>query len=224
MADVVRNDLLEVHLLRLTARDCDHVDAKRHLQIGVLEEILQNAFRVAVLLDLDDGAHARAVALVADVRNAREHRLLFLTDREDFLQHVRLVDLEGQLGDDDERLAVFLLFKVRLGAHVDLSASSAVGLLHLGGFENESARGEVRRGDDLHELLERDAGVVHHRDNGVDRLHGVMRRDIGCQTHRDAGSPVDQQVRESARQKIRLLERIVKVKGKTNGVFFDVAQ
>ncbi|MPM79639.1 hypothetical protein SDC9_126678 [bioreactor metagenome] len=199
MADVVRNDLLEVELLRFAARDGDHVDPERHLQIGILEEILQDALRVAVLLDLDDGAHARSVALIANIRNAGEHRLLFLTHGEDFLQHVCLVDLKRQLGDYDQRLAVLLLFKMRLGAHIDLAAPGAIGLLHLGRFQQEATGWKVRRGDDLHQLFQRNAGVIHHRDDGIDRLHGIVRGNVCGEADRDAAGSVDQQVRETPR-------------------------
>ena len=54
------------------------------------------------LADVEDDAHALAVALVADVGDAVDP--LVLHELGDLLDEARLVDLVGDLGDDDRFL------------------------------------------------------------------------------------------------------------------------
>ena len=49
-----------------------HVDAEGLLQRRVLEEVVEHLHRLRVALELDDGPHAGAVRLVAQVADAVE--------------------------------------------------------------------------------------------------------------------------------------------------------
>ena len=101
--------------LRATLDQRQHVDAEGLLHGGVLEEVVEHLHRLGVALQLDDHAHAGAVRLVAQVADAVD--LAVLDQLGDALEQRRLVDLVGQLGDDDlEAIAAVRLLDEGLGA------------------------------------------------------------------------------------------------------------
>ena len=92
------------------------------LQCGVLEEIVEHLHRLRVALQLDDGAHPGAVRFVAQVADAVE--LAFFDQLGDALEQGGLVDLVGQLGDDDLiAVAAGRFLDERLGADHDAAAT-----------------------------------------------------------------------------------------------------
>ena len=93
---------------------------------GVLEQVVEDLVRVGVALDLDVHAHAVAVRLVAQVRDAVD--LLVLDQVGDLLEQRRLVDLVGQLGDDDRDPVALDLLERALGAHDHAAAAVGVHL------------------------------------------------------------------------------------------------
>jgi hypothetical protein len=111
----------------------------------------------------------------------------------DALNEARLVDLVGQLGDDD-RLAVTLadLLDFDAGAHREPAAPGAIGGGDLLRAVDDAAGREIRARHVLHQGRERQRRIIQQRDTGVDRFGQVMRRDIGGHAHRDAGLAVDQ--------------------------------
>ena len=224
VTDIVRNDLLQSHLLRSAARDGDHIHAERALKIRVFEQILQQLFRICILFDLDDRARSHAVALVPDVRDTGKQRLLFLADLKHMLECRRLVHLIGKLRDDDERFPVLLLFKVRFCAHGELAAPRFICLFDLVRRKQIRTRRKIRSGQNPHQLLECNVRVFHLRDDGINRFAGVVRRDIRCKTDRNARRAVHEQIRESPRQQLRLLQCVVKVQRKVDRGLIDVAQ
>ncbi len=60
----------EVHLLRLAAVQSNDVGTERCLQLTETVELVQDHVRNRIALQLDHDPHARAVALVTDVRDA----------------------------------------------------------------------------------------------------------------------------------------------------------
>ena len=91
----------------------------------VLEQVVEHLVGVGVPLALDDQAHAVAVGLVAQVGDALDP-LAGLDQLRDLLHQRGLVDLVGQLGDDDGHPALARLLERALGAHHD--AAAAVGV------------------------------------------------------------------------------------------------
>ena len=69
---------IKPELARLAVDDGQHDDAEVDLQLRVLVQIVQHDFGVLAALQLDDDAHAVAVALVADIGDAFE---LLLVDQ-----------------------------------------------------------------------------------------------------------------------------------------------
>ena len=98
---------------------------------------------------VDHHADALAVGLVAHVGDAVD--LLVARQLGDLLDQIGLVDLVGQLGDDDADLAALGLFGVGLGADDDAPASRAIGVADALAALDDAAGGEVRPTDDVRE-------------------------------------------------------------------------
>ena len=71
VADVVTEDLFEVHDDGLAVDEGEHDDAEAVLQLRVLVQLVEDDVRRAVAAQLDDDAHAAAVGLVAQICDAR---------------------------------------------------------------------------------------------------------------------------------------------------------
>ena len=111
--------------LRPAAVQRNHVGAEARLERGETPELVEDHVGDRVALDLDDDAHAVAIGLVAQIGDALD---AFLADKlRDALDQRRLVDLVGNLADD-QRLAVLAqLFDRDLGPHDDRAAAGRVG-------------------------------------------------------------------------------------------------
>ncbi len=88
-------------------------------------ELVQHDVGLGVALQLDDDAHAVAVALVAQIGDALDQ--LVAHGLGDALDQLRLVDLVGHLGEDDRVAILADLLDVGLGAHDDRAAAGLVG-------------------------------------------------------------------------------------------------
>ena len=139
------------HHLRPAADDRQHDDAEAQLQLGVLVEVVQHHLRHLAALELDDDPHPVAIGLVAQVGNPLDR--LLANEIGDPLDQLRLVDLIGNLGDDD-RLPVALLVGLDLGfrAHHDRAAAGHVRLHRALSPDDEAAGGKVRGGDEANQV------------------------------------------------------------------------
>ena len=124
--DEAANGLIESQLPRLPVehREEDHGEALLHL--GVLVELVEHDLRLRAALELDDDAHAVAVALVAHVADVVDD--LVVDQLGDALDELGLVHLVGNLGDDDRLLFLGQVFQGRPGAHQEAAAAGLVGL------------------------------------------------------------------------------------------------
>ncbi len=225
VADVGLQHLPQRQRARHAVDQRHHVDAERRLHVGVLEQLVQHDLRQHVALELDHQAHAPAVGLVADVADLGD--LLVpdeLGDLDDQPALAALLDLVGQLGDDDRLLALGQRLDVRLGLDPDLAATGRVGVADPLGAEDDAAGREVRPLEVLHQPVEVDVRVVDERDRGVDRLADVVRRDLGRHADGDARGAVDEQVRVPRRQDRRLGLAPVVVRGEVDRVHVQVAK
>ena len=78
--------------------------------------------------------------------------------------------------------------------------------------------------DNLHQVIDTHARLFDHPDTGVDHLGQVVWRDIGRHPHRNPGRTVDQQVRNLGRQHLRLVLRLIVVRGEVDRFLVDVGQ
>ena len=189
-----------------------------------LYRLLRIDLRRLALLDVHDHAHALAVALVAHVLDAVDP--LLARELGDLLDQARLVDLVGDLGDDD-RLAVALA-RLDLGAraHHDRAAAGAVGRADALAAHDEAGGREVRAGMRAITPSSRSSGVrswfSSRKVSASTTSPEVVRRDVRGHADRDPGGAVHEQVRQHGRQH-RRLDRAVVVGGLVvDGLLLDV--
>ena len=213
-------EVLEIEHLRPAAVQRDHVGAEGGLQLAEPVELVQHHVRDGVALQLDHDAHAVAVGFVAHLGDALDalvaHRF------GDLLLQGRLVDLVGDLVDDQRRAVAADFLGDDLRPHHDRAAPGRVGGADAGAAQDGAAGREVRPRHDRHQLLEVDLGPVHHGQRRVDHLAEVVRRDVGRHADRDAAGAVDEQVRIACRQDDRLLLLAVVIVLEVDGVLVDV--
>ena len=202
--------------------DGKHERAERHLQLGVLVEVVEHRVRTRVRLELDDDADlVLASRLVVEVRDAVD--LAVVDELRDGLHQARLVDLVRELANDDLLASRLRLLEVHLRAHHDPAAAGAV---HVGDVPrvDDPAGREVRSLDDTDQILGRRVRVVDQANHRVADLAEVVRRDVGRHAHRDPARAVDEQVREQRRHHDRLAHAgdVREVRAKIDGILLDV--
>ncbi len=208
--------------LRHAAHEGEVVDAERHLQLRVGEELVQDHLRRDALPEVDHDAHAVPVALVVQVGDPVD--LPFLHEVGDAHDERALVDLVGDLGDDDRVLALARGLDRHLRANDDLAPARGERFADAPAAEDEAAGGEVGAAHDLHQLVEGGLGPLDHLHDGVRDLVEVVRRDVGGHADRDAARAVAEQERECPGQHQRLFLRAVVVGAEVDGVLVDVPQ
>ena len=220
--DEVAHGLHQAHFFRLAIDHGQEDHAEALLHRGVLEELVEHDLRLASALELDDDAHAVAVALVADVADLVDDLVVHQLGHA--LDEPRLVHLVRDLGNDDRVFVLGDVLDGGLGAHHEASAAGAIGLGDSGASRDEAAGGEVRALHELQHVFERGVRIVHQRDAGIDDFCQVMRRNVGRHAHGDAVRAIDQQVRNTRRQQQRLDRGVVEVGDEIDRVLVDVGQ
>ena len=196
--------LLQVQEARLAIDQCHHVHAEGILELRLLVQIVQHHFRNDVALELNHHAHAGFVRLILNVRNAFD--LLFVDQLGNLFEQGALVHLIRQLVDDDRLLvALFQIFDVRASAHHHTAAASVVAIAHTGNAVDEAGGREVRRRNDVDQLINRHFRIGQQRQTAIDHFIEVVRRDIGRHADRDTRRAVNQQVRDLRRHDQRFL-------------------
>src|ERR1019366_586139 len=206
--------------LAVDHREEDHGEALLHL--GVLVELVQHDLRLRSTLELDDDAHAVAIALVADVRDFVDD--LFVDQLGDALNELGLVDLVGDLVDDDRRFFLGDLLGGHLGAHEEAAATGGVGLGDAGFAEDEAAGGEIRALHVAQDFEEAGVGIVHQFDGGVEDLGEVVGRDVGRHADGDAIGAVDDQRGDAGGEDGGLGGRLVVVRNEVDRLHVDVGE
>ena len=206
---------------RLVLDDGQEDDAEGGLHRCQRVELVEDHLRVLAALELHDDPDPLAVALVAQVRDPFE--LLVVDELGDALHELGLVDLVGNLRDDDGFLVpAGGLLHDRTGADLDDPPPRLVGVADSLSAVDEPGGGEVRPRNPLHELAEGGVGVPDHLDGRVDDLGEVVRRDVGRHAHRDARGAVDEQVGILGREDRRLAQRSVVVRHPVDRVLLEV--
>src|ERR1051325_10208383 len=220
--DEQADELEQPHLFRLPTGDGQQDHAERFLHLRVLVEIVEDELRFFAALELDDDAHAFAVAFVAHVRNAVN--LLILRQLGNALDERGFVHLVGDFGDDDVLAVLGDFFDGGLRAHGEAAAPGFVCRLDAFAAGNVAASREVRPGDDLEHFFERSVRLLDHQHGGIDDFAQVVRRNVGSHTHSDAARTVDQEIRHARGQNGRLFFRFVEIRGEVDGFFLDVRE
>lgn len=148
VADKALDDAAQAHLLGLSVGNGHHVDAEGDLQIRILIQRGQNGLGIHVAPELDNRAHARAVAFVADIINTAQRGLFFFAELQDFFQHGRLGDLIGHLRDDQQLAPRGAVLDMHPGPQRQLAPSGFIGGQDFRRVQQHAARwGSPGRGD-----------------------------------------------------------------------------
>ncbi len=222
MIDEAPQHVRQAQLARLPVDDGQHDDAEVHLQLGVLVEIVENHFGLLAALQLEDDAHAVAIALVANFRNAFDLFLVHQAGRG--FDQPGLVHLVGDFGDDDGLAILAEFFGRGLGAQLERAAALGEVIENALAAENESAGGEIRTLHQIHDLAQVRVGLLHQQNGGVDDLGEIVRRDVGGHADRDAGRSVDQQIRNARGQDFGLHAPFIEVGPEIDGLFVQIFQ
>ena len=220
--DVVVQHFLERHDARHAVDEREHDHAEAHLQLRVLEQLVQHHLRHGALLELDDDVDALAICRVVDVADLGQ--LLVAHELAELLQQAVAVHLVGDLGDDDLRLAALQLLDAVPRADGEAAAAGLVRVDDAGLAHDLAACGEVGAGEHLHQVLGRAVGVVQLQAHGVDGLAQVVGRDVGGHADRDARRPVHEQVGEPGGKHRGLGERLVVVGLEVHRLLVEVLQ
>ncbi len=168
--EVVDQHLLEGEQAGLAIDQGDHDQAKGDLHRRLPEELGQDGARLDGAGHLDGQAHALAVGLVAQVGDP--FQLAVAHQLGDALDEAGLVDLVGQLGDDDAAAVAAHLFDVKLGLDGEPAAAHGVGVeddvvavavVALAGVAvDNAAGGKVGALDEPGQVLDRDVVEAGH--------------------------------------------------------------
>src|SRR5579884_1777463 len=150
--------LHQPHLARLVVghRQQDHAEAG--LQVGVLVKLVENDLGLLAPPQFQHDAHAVAVALVADVGDALD--LLLLHQLGDALDQLGLVDLIGNLGDDDGAAILADALHAGLGAKDEGAAPALISLDDARLAVQNAAGGKIGPLDVFHQVGELGLRIV----------------------------------------------------------------
>ena len=159
-------------------------DAEGRLHLRVLIELVQHHLVGRVAFELNDDAHPVTVRLIAQIGDALEAPVL--DELGDRLDQVGLVDLVGELRDDD-RLAVALeLLRLDLGADPQAAAAGLIGVPDPVAPADDRARRKIRPLHMPRQPGRVEVGIVDERAGGAHDFSQVVRRDVRRHAHRDA--------------------------------------
>ena len=225
VGDEVVDQVLEGQLLGLPIHQRQHDGVEGGPQRRPLVQVVQDHRGLRAARQLDHHPDAPAVRLVTDFSDAHQGFVPHQTG--DFFDQGGLVDLVGQLADDDALpvgIAARHVLDFGHRFHDHAPTPGGVHVAHPGQASDPAGRRKVRRGDDLHQLVDVARRVVDDVVDSVADLAQVVRRHVRRHAHGDPGRPVDQQVRHPRRQYLRLLEGIVEVIGEIHGLLVNVRQ
>ena len=208
--------------LLLVVHQCQHDDAEIGLQGGLLKQIVQHHLTVGILFQLNDNAHTVAVGFVPQVADAIQPLVLYLLGNG--FNQLALVDLVGQLGDNDALAILIKGLELRFGTHHHLASAGGVGGANAAASHDDAAGGEIRAGNVLHQVCQGAFRVIQHTHAGVNHLGEIVGRNIGGHAHGDAGGAVDQQIGEPGGQHPGFLPAFIEVGVPVHGLLFDVPE
>ena len=206
----------------LVIHQCQHIDRKGGLKLGLAEQAVEHHLRVGVPLQLNDHPHTVAVGLVPDIGNALQPLVLHLIGKA--LDQHPLIDLIGKLRNNDAGAVMAKLLKFMPRPDHNAAPACCIGRPDTGPAHDNALCGKIRSLDVLHQIGEGGIGVIQHADARADDLPQIVGRDIGGHTNGNAAGAVYQQVGEAGGKDTGLLPALVEVGVPVHGVLFDVPQ
>ena len=146
--------LQQRHLLGPALVDAEQDDAVALLHLGQLVELVEDYARLGVALEFDDGAHAVAIGLVADVADTLDAFLVHELGHP--IEHASFVHLVGDFANDDRRPRAALVgLDGRQSPHGERAAAGKVRLSNCLASEQLPASRKIRTRYDIEDFLVR---------------------------------------------------------------------
>ena len=122
------------------------------------------------------------------------------------------------------RLAAVDVLEMAPGAHDDAAAAGAVAVAHAGKAVDDPGGREVRRRDDLHQLVDRALGLRSRCRQASTTSLRLCGGNVRRHADRDAARAVDQQVRQPRRQHQRLFLLAVVVRPEVDRLLVEIGE
>ncbi|MDI2022939.1 hypothetical protein PJL18_03483 [Paenarthrobacter nicotinovorans] len=207
--------------LRLPIHQRDIVDPEGIFHGRVAVQLLQHGIGIEAVFELDHQTQTVvAVREVHDVADACQ--LLGIDGILDLLDDLFGAHHVGEFRDHQAGAAGGQLLHLHLGACLEGSTTGGIGIPDPVQSHDAAARGQVRTGDEAHDLIQGGVGVGDQVPGGRNDFHQVVRSHVRRHANGNAGSAVDQQVGESCRKDFGLRELVVVVRDEVHHVFIEV--
>ena len=215
-------NIFQVHDLRLTMVQCNHVDTKGDLELSLGIQVVQYNLAHRVAFDFNHDAHAVFIRFVT--QRADAFNTFFFYQLGDFFNQTRFVHLIRDLVNNDGFTAGFgVRFHFGAGTDINLATSGAVRFFNTTTTVDDRRRREVWTRDVFHQPFNADVFILNIGQAAVDHFRDVMRWNVGCHTDGDTGRTVHQQVRDFRWHNVRNAFRAVIVINEINRLFFQVS-
>ena len=191
--------------------------------MGLLVKIVEHDFGHCAALEFDHQTHTGFVGFVLNVTDVFD--FLFVHQLGHALLQSLFVDLVRQfIHDDGLALAPVNVFKMAFGTHDHAASTRAVAFFDTADAINDAGGGKVRRGHDLHQIVDGGIRMAQHVQAGVHDFIQVVRRDVGGHAHRNARRPIHQQIGKFGGHYQRLFFAAVVVRPEIDGFFVQIVE
>ena len=146
----------------------------------------------------------------------------FLHQQGYFFHQSGLVLLVGDLGDNNRLAAIFALLHMGTGSHNHYAAPGFVGLTYSRPAQDKTTGGEIRAGDDFHQLMHRDIGIFNQSNQAVNNLDYIMGWDLGGHTNGNTLRSVDQDIGNPGGHNRGLQHGVIVGGNKINGFLVQI--
>ena len=140
----------------------------------------------------------------------------------DALDQRRAIHVVRNFGDDDLFAIALEFLDAGFAAHFHAAAAGLEILPNAAHAADGAAGRKIRALHVLHQLVERDVGIVDLRADAIDDFAEIVRRNVGRHADGDAGAAVDEQIRKRGRENRRLGPRLVVVRDEIDRVLVHV--
>ena len=102
------------------------------------------------------------------------------------------IDLVRNFRDDDDLPATVIILDFRFAPYNYAPSPGLKTFFDPAVAINDPSGWKIGGFDELHQLLDRNIGVVHRGNNTIHHFPQVVWQNIGCHPHRDTGGAIDQ--------------------------------
>ena len=171
---------------------------------------------------LDGHPHPVPVGFVPDIGDP--FHLLFFHQVGDSFQELGLVDLIGELRDNDPFPVLPRLLDEAPGPDLDHAPAGFVGFANPLGGQDKARSRKIRPWNDLYQIIQTAFRTVDEPHDGITHFPKVVGRYVGGHAHGNARGAVHQEIRDRGGKDEGLQHGAVIVGCKIHGFFFDVVQ